>query len=96
MSKENNKVLICTERGCKGLQQEDGSECQLHYDKEKLSVEFSSYYGSISVHIKKGNISVGKIPIWYVRQYLENKIKKGNFKVVEIGKGNAYDSIELK
>lgn len=99
MSKENNQTLICTERGCKAPQQEDGSECQAHYEAKNLELEISVYYGNITMKardIKNNKPVVGKFTNKYIVEYFTNKLKEGKFKVVEVVKGNGFNILELK
>lgn len=63
-------------------------------------VEFSTYYGTISLRIKdsKGSRkSLVKIEMEHLQEYIQGKINKGKFVIVEDGhKGNILTEIKLK
>lgn len=63
-------------------------------------VEFTTYYGTISLRIKenKGSRkSLVKIEMDHLQEYIQKKINTGKFVIVEDGhKGNVLTEIKLK
>lgn len=63
-------------------------------------VEFSTYYGTISLRIKESKEnrkSLVKIELSHLCEYIEKKISQGKFVIVEDGhKGNVLTEIKLK